>query len=306
MATWKKIAVSGSAISQFNNDSGYLTAATVGVPNSFATASFNGTSILADTITGSLNFASSSGQGLNISADAGTDTLTFGLGSIPNSSLANSTATLGTSTITLGAATTTVDGLTLTNTVATGSFTGSFTGDGTGLTGLATTLTIDADAGGTSTVDLQSQTLDIAGTANEIETSVSAQTITVGLPNDVVIGNDLTVTGDLKVNGTTTNLNVTNLDIEDKFILLSSGSGGASEGGIIIDQGSFTGEAFAYDTGQSRFGFTGSLASNATAIAPDAFVAAVVDEQNGGTDIAKYQKNGNIRVDSSGEIWIYS
>ena len=91
MATWKKVIVSGSNISQLNNDSGYLTSATVTSPNGFATASFSGTNLLADSPSGSLNFASSSGQGLTISANAGNDTLTFGLSSIPNSSLANST-----------------------------------------------------------------------------------------------------------------------------------------------------------------------------------------------------------------------
>jgi hypothetical protein len=54
---------------------------------------------------------------------------------------------------------------------------------------------------GTGAVDLDSQSLTIAGTANEIETSVSGQTITVGLPNDVTIGQDLTVTRHLIVNG---------------------------------------------------------------------------------------------------------
>lgn len=95
MATWKKVVVSGSNISQLNNDANYLTAGTLVVPNSFSTASFNGTSIIANSLTGSLNFASSSGQGLTITADAGTDTLTFGLASIPNTSLANSTFNVG-------------------------------------------------------------------------------------------------------------------------------------------------------------------------------------------------------------------
>lgn len=54
---------------------------------------------------------------------------------------------------------------------------------------------------GTGAVDLDSQSLTIAGTTNEIETSASGQTITVGLPNDVTIGNDLTVTNDLTVSG---------------------------------------------------------------------------------------------------------
>ena len=52
---------------------------------------------------------------------------------------------------------------------------------------------------GTGAIDLDSQSLTIAGTTNEIETSASGQTITVGLPNDVTIGNDLIVTGDLTV-----------------------------------------------------------------------------------------------------------
>ena len=49
---------------------------------------------------------------------------------------------------------------------------------------------------GTSQVDLDSQTLTIAGTANEIVTSTSAQTITVGLPDDVIITGALTVDTD--------------------------------------------------------------------------------------------------------------
>jgi hypothetical protein len=89
MATWKKVVVSGSNISQLNNDAGYVTLATS--PRAFATASISGTNLLADSPSGSLNFASSSGQGLTISGNAGTDTLTFGLSAIPNTSLANST-----------------------------------------------------------------------------------------------------------------------------------------------------------------------------------------------------------------------
>jgi hypothetical protein len=49
---------------------------------------------------------------------------------------------------------------------------------------------------GTGAVDLDSQTLTIAGTANEIETSASGQTLTVGLPSAVTIGT-LTLTTDL-------------------------------------------------------------------------------------------------------------
>jgi len=66
---------------------------------------------------------------------------------------------------------------------------------------------------GTGAVDLDSQTFTIAGTANEVETSASGQTLTVGLPSNVTIGNNLTVTnasnltGDVAVN--TNKFNVT-------------------------------------------------------------------------------------------------
>lgn len=54
-------------------------------------------------------------------------------------------------------------------------------------------------AGGTGTgaVDLDSQTFTVAGTANEIETAASGQTITVGLPANVTIAGVTTHGGDV-------------------------------------------------------------------------------------------------------------
>ena len=43
----------------------------------------------------------------------------------------------------------------------------------------------------------------------EVASDSGTRTLTVGLPDDVTIGNDLTVTGDLVVNGTTTTVNST-------------------------------------------------------------------------------------------------
>lgn len=163
MATWKKVAVSGSNISQFNNDAGYVTSVTA--QNAFATASFNGTLLLADGANGNLTFASSSNQGLTISASAGTDTLTFGLSAIPNASLANSTIsgislgsnlndlTVDNATLQLDSGTTYNGGTAKTisikdggvdtaaisaslGTIGINSFTGSFSGSFTGTTNL--------------------------------------------------------------------------------------------------------------------------------------------------------------------------
>jgi len=102
MATWKKLVVSGSNISQLNNDALYISASQVpAAANSFSTASFNGTNLLADSSQGTLNFASGS-TGLNIVATAGSDTLTFDLVAVPNSSLANDGITIAGQDISLG------------------------------------------------------------------------------------------------------------------------------------------------------------------------------------------------------------
>lgn len=71
---------------------------------------------------------------------------------------------------------------------------------------------------GTGAVDLDSQSLTIAGTSNEIETVASNQTITIGLPNDVTVSNNLTVTGNLYVNGSTTQVNTATTTIEDQLL----------------------------------------------------------------------------------------
>ena len=68
-----------------------------------------------------------------------------------------------------------------------------------------TTLTVKADGAGTSGLTLGSNPdLNIIGTANEITSTLSTNTITIGLPDDVTIGSDLTVTDNLSVNGNTT------------------------------------------------------------------------------------------------------
>ena len=195
------------------------------------------------------------------------------------------------------------------STSLTGSFTGSFRGDGAGLTGLVTNLDVSASNGSAISVDLLTQDLTITGTANEIETSAAGTTVTIGLPSDVVIGNSLTVNGDLTVNGTTTTINTSNLLVEDKFILLNSGSANPDEGGIVIDEGSGTGHAFIYesDGGVQRWGFNQSVSGTATTANTTAYAAAVLDLTNGNhTDVAEYQKAGNLKVDNGGDIWIWA
>lgn len=222
-------------------------------------------------------------------------------GKFANSSLTdNGTAITGTTSIQLTGASSNLSG----------SFSGSFYGDGSGLTGIASTLNINAGSGGPSSVNLLTpETLTIAGTSNEIETSVSGQTITVGLPNDVTIGNNLTVSNNLTVFGTASFQNTENLLVADRFVLLASGSASPGDGGIVIQQGTQNvGEAFAFDSNTARWSVTGSFDASQATFVPDAFMAAALI--GAGVDPtaspAKYQVGGNIFVGTDENIWIYS
>ena len=82
-----------------------------------------------------------------------------------------------------------------------------------------------------------SQTLTFAGTTNEVNVTVAGQTVTYGLPNDVTIGNNLTVTGDLFVNGNTTQVNTTSLTVEDTLVELGIVDGSAPSSDVNRDLG---------------------------------------------------------------------
>ena len=118
---------------------------------------------------------------------------------------------------------------------------------------------------------------------------------------DKVQGN-LTVGGNLIIEGDTVQQQVANLNVEDRFILLNSGSA-SGDGGIVVQTESADGDgvAFAYDDSESRWSFQQGtkLNASASAVAPDAYASAVVT-----SDDSNYQKNGNIRVEG-GEIYIY-
>ena len=85
----------------------------------------------------------------------------------------------------------------------------------------SSSLTIGADSGSDDVVTVGTDTLNFAGTANEVETTVSNNTITIGLPNNVTIG------GNLTVNGTTTTVDSTTLSVADPLIILASGNNSA-------------------------------------------------------------------------------
>ena len=123
---------------------------------------------------------------------------------------------------------------------------------------------------GTGTVNT-SQSLTIAGTVHEIETSASGQTVTIGLPNTVnvatlidvptveatnlkardgttaititdstgavAMNNNLTVAGNLIVNGSTTQVNTSQTTIEDQLLELGMVDGSAPSSDLNKDIG---------------------------------------------------------------------
>ena len=194
------------------------------------------------------------------------------------------------------------------------SISGSFVGDGTGLTGISTTLDIAADSGLDDGVVLGTDTLTVSGTAKEIVTSVSGDTITVGIANNPTLSGSVTVTGDLIVNGTQTSVNTANLDIEDRYILLNSGSSDVGDSGIIFgaaNGAAQTGTGLVYDASYNgndgRLGIKNTLAANATGDqAPNYYIAGFFEGTAAAAATAEADHKGNIRVDSDGNIFIYS
>ena len=145
---------------------------------------------------------------------------------------------------------------------------------------------------GTFAVDLDSQSLTIAGTANEIVTSASGQTVTVSLPDDVVIGDSLTVTGNLTVSGTTTTVDSTTVSIADPVFEI---------GDDASDDNLDRGIKFKYNDGSAKVGFFGMDESNEKFVAlhdatdtSSVFTGTAMNAVFGGLEVTGLALSGSI------------
>jgi hypothetical protein len=82
-----------------------------------------------------------------------------------------------------------------------------------GTASISTDLTIAADSGSDDVVSVGTDTLTFSGTANEIDTAVSNNEITIGLVANPTVSGNLIVSGNLTVSGTTTTVN-TGIEVE--------------------------------------------------------------------------------------------
>ena len=384
----EKVVISGSAISQLDNDAGYLTTGTLGnfVSGSSEAARTSLNSLTSDELSQLENIGTSTISatqwgylGATNQGVATTDSVTFAGVSAPltGNVTGNVTGTADTASYIAGAGvdgniagnagtatklatarsfTTTGDvvlasanfdgsaNFTTTATIQAGAveasmfastaasaITGSATALSSSLAGRITALDLasydlNVSDGSNTGVIINSETLTIQGTANEVEVAYAdgSSAFTIGLPSTItagltgnVTGNltgtasfatkaatlhtgatgvDLTLTGDLTVNGTTTTIDTANLNVTDQFINLNDG-GSAADGGIVIEG---AGTSFGWDNSAGRwaFDYTGATEGQTT-ITSDAYAAAVVT-----SDDSNYRKNGNIRV-QGGEIYIY-
>ena len=238
---------------------------------------------------------------------------------------------------------------------ASGSFSGSFAGDGSQLTGVvAQNANSLSNSTGISTFTYNGSaptTVSVSGAAALSTDAVTKwsgnafvnSSITDGL--NVTINNgggvyiqgggldvsgsstfhdNLTVQGNLVVNGTASFQNTTNLEVADQFILLNSGSGTFEDSGIIINTGNTgnSGSAWYLETSgtttgtaqNGRFAVASGVAPDATTATPDEYANTTrIDAgdpftqypvpQWGGTGLGQ----GNMYVDTvTGDIYIYA
>lgn len=106
--------------------------------------------------------------------------------------------------------------------------------------------------------------LEISGTSNEVNVSRVDNTVTVGLPDDVTIagqlnvGENIVVSGNLIVQGTTTTVESETVRIHDNIIVLNSDESGtpSQDAGITVERGTSTDTSILWDESTDRWTFT--------------------------------------------------
>jgi len=221
------------------------------------TANIDLTEVVQDTVGAMVS--SNTESGITVAYEDGDGTLDFTVGTLNQ----NTTGTAASWT-----------------TARTLSFTGDVTGTGSvdGSANVATALTIAAnsvalgtDTTGNYMTDASAGTgVTITHTPAEGSTATIAIGQAVATDSDVTFA-DLTLSGDLTVNGTTSTLASTNSLISDALIELANGTSGTpgNDAGLVIERGSADNAFIGYDESADKFtvgtgSFTGASTGNLT------------------------------------------
>ena len=119
----------------------------------------------------------------------------------------------------------------------------------------------------------------------------------------------LTVAGDLNVTGDTLQAQVTNLNVEDRFILLNSGSN-TGDAGIIFGGSDGTadeGSGIFWDSPANVFGYSAGIASDDTTATHTSKLGNIQVASSNPSTAPTFQGVGTVAINDSDEgIWIYS
>ena len=150
----------------------------------------------------------------------------------------------------------------ITSTAFVGGLTGNVTGNASGT---AATVTTAAQTNITSLGTLTALTVDniVINGANIGHTS-DTDAIAIASDGDVTLSQNLVVTGDFTVNGTTTTVSTTNMKVSDTLIELNTGAtSNANDMGIIMERGSTGNNAiFMFDESADEFTVGTTTATN--------------------------------------------
>jgi hypothetical protein len=177
-----------------------------------------------------------------------------------------------------------------------GDVTGSATMTNLGNVEITATIQPNSVALGTDTTGDYVQ--NIQGTANEVTvspTSGEGSTVTIGLPDDVSITNNLTVGGNLNVTGTINSVNTTQVNIVDNKINLNTDFTGAptTDAGIRVERGTSADVEVLWNESSDKWTLTND-GTNYHAITrkyaadlanPDSLVALIVTHNLGTEDV---------------------
>ena len=326
--------IATQAANSVNIDGGAIDGAVIGANSAaagtFTTINASGT-ITGDVtgdVTGNADTATALATGRTITIDGDVDATATAFDGSQNITLTTTLDSTGVSAGTVGSSTAipviTVD--------AKGRITAASTA------AISSALTIAADSGSNDTVTVGTDTLTFAGTSNEINTTVTNNQIQIGLPDDVTIGGDLTVTGTLNsdditsstvtitgdavvsgtltVNGTTTTVNSTTVQVDDPIFEIGDPSissddnldrgikfnwhnGTAAKKGFMGYDDSASEFVFIADATESSNTFTGTKSAIRTGAINSAAITATSFTGASGATITAFLDEDNMATNSA-------